>query len=255
MRWGDAVEKVLRTENRPLHYTVLARKITQQKLVDTKGKRRSLDLYSAIYSDDKWRRSKGKPTRFVIRKGVVRLVDWQKRKRESDLLRHARAEYEKVKEEFLNKLRQLSGLEFERYIEELLVQIGYDNVKRVGGSGDRGIDILCEIKQGINEVKTAVQAKNKQPHNKIGPKDIYYLRGCTERERCSQGVFITTSSFTKEAQAAALEQGQLPIMLFDADKLAELAFEHEVGVRSQAIKTYALDASFGPFRVSRLNKA
>lgn len=248
MKWSDAAETVLRTENRPLHYTLLARKIIQQKLADTKGRVRSVACYAAISSDDKWRQTKGKSPRFIIRRGIVKLAEWKRSKPKSDIFRHAQADREKIKKDLLTRLCRLAGNEFEKYLEELLVRMGYDNVDLRAGPRDEGIDLFCEMKQGINEVKTAVQAKCKQPHKKIGPKDVRYLRDVLSKFKCSQGVFITTSSFTPEAQAAAGEQGKLPIILIDGDMLAELALEHELGVNSQVIKTYAIDENFAPFR-------
>src|SRR5215471_9997389 len=82
--------------------------------------------------------------------------------------------------------------------------MGYQNVEIKGGPGDEGIDLLCEMSQGINQVKTAVQAKCKLSQNKVGPKDIRLLRDVLPKFKCSQGVLITTSSFTPIAQPFSL---------------------------------------------------
>ncbi len=252
MTWGDAAEKVLRTENRPLHYADFARKIIQQKLTHTKGRARKHSFYASISSDDKERRKKGRPPRFAVTNGIVRLTEWRKGRRKADIYGHAESHRDQTKKRLLGLLCQLDGVEFEEYLEELLVKIGYDNIVPRGRrrKHDKGIDLFCELKYGINRIKTAVQAKCKKTHNKIGPKDIYYLRECTLRDKCSQGVFITTSSFTRDAKAAAREQGMLPIRLIDGDELVDLALEHEVGATTQMIKTYEIDENFFLFRSS-----
>ena len=125
--------------------------------------------------------------------------------------------------------------------------MGYENVELRGGPSDEGINLLCEMSQGINQIKTAVQAKCKQPNKKVGPKDVRLLRDVLPKFRCSQGVLVTTSGFTKQARDAANEQGRLPIILIDSNKLAELAIEHEVGVRSEQIKVYSFDDNFDLF--------
>jgi restriction system protein len=104
--------------------------------------------------------------------------------------------------------------------------------------------LLCEMSQGINQVKTAVQAKCKQSQNKVSVKDVRLLRDVLPKFSCSQGVLITTSGFTKEAEGAATEEGRLPIILIDGDRLAELALEHEVGVKAIQLKAYVLDDDF-----------
>lgn len=103
------------------------------------------------------------------------------------------------------------------------------------------------MSQGINQVKTAAQAKCKQPQNKVGPKDVRLLRDVLPKFKCSQGVLITTSTFTMQAHDAASEEGRLPIILIDGGKRSELAIEHEVGVKSRNIRVYFLDEDFELF--------
>ena len=45
----------------------------------------------------------------------------------------------------------------------------------------------------------------------------------------TKGVFITTSSFTKNAIEYANNQANLTIILIDGDKLADLMIEYNVG--------------------------
>ena len=245
MTWNDAAEKVLRAEKKPLHYKLLTQKILEQKLLETEGKTPHLTLHASISLENKARQEKGIPPRFTVERGEVRLAAWERPA--AAIFHQARVERDRVKTELLKRLRQLSGEEFEGYIEALLVKMGYQNVEVRGGPGDEGIDLLCEMSQGINQVKTAVQSKCKQRQNKVGPNAVRLLRDVLPKFKCSQGVLITTSGFTPQAHGAASEEGRLPIILIDGDKLAELAIEHEVGVKCQEIKTYFLDQGFELF--------
>jgi restriction system protein len=144
--------------------------------------------------------------------------------------------------------RSVSGREFESYIEALLTNMGYERVEVRGGPTDEGIDLLCEMSQGINQVKTGVQAKCKQPHNKIGPNAVRLLRDVLPKFKCSQGVLITTSDFTAEAKAAASEEGRPPIILINGEKLVELSVKSEVGIKSRLVRAIAIDEEFPLFR-------
>lgn len=246
--WSDAAEKVLRKEQHPLHYKVLTQKILGQKLVQTKSKAPHIAFYASLAVDNSSRREKGVPPRFSIEKGEVSLTEWEAHKAKVAIFRHAQTERARVKDQLLRKLRQLSGGKFESYMEALLIKMGYENVELRGGPTDEGIDLFCEMSQGINQVKTAVQTKCKQKQNKVGPKDVRLLRDVLPKFKCSQGVLVTTSTFTPQAQAAATEEGRLPIILIDSNKLAELAIEHEAGIRGAEIKIYSVDDNFDLFK-------
>ena len=152
-----------------------------------------------------------------------------------------------AKKELMKKLLQLSGAKFESFIEALLIKMEYEDVEIRGGPTDEGIDLICEMSEGINQVKTGVQAKCKQPQNKIGPKDVRLLRDVLPKFKCSQGVLITTSDFTPEAKAAASEEGRQPIILIDGDKLTDLAIENGMGVKSRDFRVYFVDEEFELF--------
>ena len=179
---------------------------------------------------------------------MVSLTQWQTASSQTGLLQQVQKLRHTAKGDLLKQLVQLPGDKFESYLEALLTKMGYEEVELRGGPSDEGIDLLCQMSQGINQVKTAVQAKCKQPNKRVGPKDVRLLRDVLPRFKCSQGVLITTSEFTKDAEEAANEQGRLPIILIDGNKLAELALEHEVGVKSRQVKTYAVDDDFDLFK-------
>ena len=54
--------------------------------------------------------------------------------------------------------------------------------------------------------------------------------GALAKKSTKKGIFITTSSFTKEARAAASNLGDTRVILIDGDKLVELMNKYGTGV-------------------------
>jgi len=117
---------------------------------------------------------------------------------------------------------------------ELLGKMGYgtsDDARiRVGRSGDGGIDGIISLdKLGLEKVY--IQAKRWDPANKIGRPDVQAFFGALAGQRATKGLYITTSSFTKEAeQYAASVSGSL--ILVDGKRLVQLMIEHGLGVQT-----------------------
>ena len=64
-------------------------------------------------------------------------------------------------------------------------------------------------------------------------------------EHIQEGVFITTSGFTKEAVQFMNKQQQKNIKLIDGEFLADLLVRYEVGVLpAQSIKIYKIDTDY-----------
>lgn len=113
----------------------------------------------------------------------------------------------------------------------------------VGGSHDGGIDgIIYEDKLGLDKIY--LQAKRYGKRNTVGRKDLQAFVGAMESVQ--KGVFITTSSFTKEALAYAESQQQKSLKLIDGEKLSDLMVQYEIGIQKTArpIYLYRLDVSY-----------
>lgn len=64
-------------------------------------------------------------------------------------------------------------------------------------------------------------------------------------KKVSKGVFITTSSFTKEALKEVHEQVGKQIALIDGPMLTELMLHYGIGIRNvQTFETYEIDSAF-----------
>ncbi len=142
-----------------------------------------------------------------------------------------------LREELITALLQVSPMRFEKLILDLLTamnfgrgNVGYGRLTAI--SGDGGIDgIINEDALGLDAVY--IQAKRYSPDNKVGRPDIQRFVGSLTGESATKGVFVTTSSFSKEARDY-IDRVQQRIVLIDGDKLAQLMIAHEVGVRTRS---------------------
>ena len=88
-----------------------------------------------------------------------------------------------------------------------------------------------------------IQAKKYAPTNSVGRKEIQAFIGAMENVQ--KGVFITTSSFTREAIAFVNKQQQKSIKLIDGELLSELLVKYCVGVDiARSLELYKLDADY-----------
>jgi restriction system protein len=120
---------------------------------------------------------------------------------------------------------------FEKLVVKLLVKMGYggsiiDAGQAIGRSGDEGIDgIIKEDKLGLDVIY--IQAKRWQ--GSVGRPEIQKFVGALHGQRAKKGVFITTGSFTKDAQqyVATIDP---KVVLIDGGRLVELMIDHNLGV-------------------------
>jgi restriction system protein len=120
---------------------------------------------------------------------------------------------------------------FERLVVDLIVSMGYggsrtDAGRAVGKSGDGGIDgIVKEDRLGLDVIY--IQAKRWE--GTVGRPEIQKFVGALSGQKARKGIFITTSSFTKEAETFA-SFIDTKVILIDGAELAELLIDHGVGV-------------------------
>lgn len=135
-------------------------------------------------------------------------------------------------------LEGITPQRFERLILDLLIAMGYgggdiENGRMTKASGDGGIDgIINEDALGLDAVY--VQAKKYAPANTVGRPDIQRFVGSLTGEGASKGVFVTTSSFSREAREY-VSRIQQRVVLIDGGALAQLLVKHGVGVRERAV--------------------
>lgn len=102
-------------------------------------------------------------------------------------------------------------------------------------TGDEGIDgIIKEDKFGFNNIY--VQAK--RWNGSVGRPEIQKFLGAVAGQGGTKGLFIPTSSFTKDAIDFAKKQLQVKLILVDGKTLTNLMINYNLGV--SIVKTYEI---------------
>ena len=144
---------------------------------------------------------------------------------------------QELEAEILQTLNSCSPNLFERIVVDVLVKMGYggnrqDAGQAIGGSGDGGIDgLIKEDRLGLDTIY--IQAKKWE--GTVGRPEVQKFAGALQGMRAKKGIFITTSSFTRDAleYVAHLEN---KIVLIDGVALAKYMVDFNVGV--SLITTY-----------------
>jgi restriction system protein len=132
-------------------------------------------------------------------------------------------------------------------VVDLLVKMGYggsreDAGRAVGRSGDGGIDgIINEDRLGLDVIY--IQAK-RYTDGTVGRPEIQRFAGALQGQRARKGVFITTTSFSRDAhEYAAFIDSR--IILIDGQRLAKLMVDHGLGVSTVGVyEVKKIDADY-----------
>lgn len=140
-----------------------------------------------------------------------------------------------LEQEILSKLKTIHPSFFERVVVELLVKMGYGGSIAEAGkatryTNDEGIDgIIKEDKLGLDVIY--IQAKRWE--GTVSRPEIQKFVGALAGQRAKKGVFITTSSFSKDAVAYATQM-DVKIILIDGEDLAQYMIDYNLGVSVQS---------------------
>lgn len=148
-------------------------------------------------------------------------------------------EYELILDTILSK----TPYEFEKLVVKLLEKMGYGGkIKDAGqvtkASGDGGIDgIIKEDILGLGKIH--IQAKRYRRDLSVGREEIQKFVGALAVAQSNKGVFITTSTFTRNAiEYCANLNGNTTLVLIDGEMLAEYIYDFGLGM--QAEKTFVI---------------
>jgi restriction system protein len=145
-----------------------------------------------------------------------------------------------IEQDVLAKVKSCSPEFFERLVVKLLTAMGYggslaDAGKAIGKSGDGGVDgVIKEDKLGLEQIY--IQAK-RWDNTTVGRPEIQKFVGALHGKRARKGIFITSSTFSKDAHEYAIGL-ETKVILIDGSQLAELMFDHEVGISTES--TYVI---------------
>lgn len=146
--------------------------------------------------------------------------------------------YQRLKNELSNNLLDMllrnSPSFFEQLVVDLLVAMGYGGSRKdagqaLGKTGDGGIDgIIKEDRLGLDIIY--LQAKRYGVNNVVPVREIRDFTGSLEGHGAQKGVFITTSSFTRDGIEFVKRLQHKKIVLIDGEMLTQLMIDHNVGV-------------------------
>jgi len=141
-----------------------------------------------------------------------------------------------IEQDVLAKVKSCSPEFFERLVVKLLTAMGYggslaDAGKAIGKSGDGGVDgVIKEDRLGLEQIY--IQAK-RWDSSTVGRPEIQKFVGALHGKRARKGIFITTSTFTKEAPEYA-NGLETKVILIDGQELAKFMFDYEVGISTES---------------------
>lgn len=143
--------------------------------------------------------------------------------------------------DILERVRAMSPTAFEHLVVDVLLAMGYGGPAGRGtvtpASNDGGVDGIID-QDALGLSKIYVQAKRYAKDNVVSRPDLQNFVGAMHG-KATQGVFITSSSFTSGARGYAEDLGGgVSLVLIDGERLARLMVKYGVGV--QVARTYTI---------------
>lgn len=118
----------------------------------------------------------------------------------------------------------LSGTDFEILVQNLLKEEGYENVVKMGGAGDLGVDIIAS-KRGQNGLLHYIFQCKRWVSN-VGSDPIQRLYAERMRRGLDYAVCVTTSGYTKAGKKVAMD---LDVAIIDGEQLMQRLDKHFQG--------------------------
>jgi restriction system protein len=108
-------------------------------------------------------------------------------------------------------LQDLSPTGFEECIAQLLIDLGWTQVQRRGGSGDRGVDVIATYGDDLYLVQCKRYTKS------VAPAQVRDLVGALHIQQADRALLVTTGNFTAQGYEEARDQ---PVELWDGTILS-----------------------------------
>ena len=236
----DCAIKVLReeAEMQPMHYREITERALSHGWLVSNGLTPDASMGSQIYTDIKKCESQGRRSAFTIKKGFVGLAEWNGSPLEQQIEQYN----ENKRKELLQRVMQLTAEEFEKLVKILLTHMGFTQVEQTRLSGDHGVDVkgTLSIHDAI-KLKLAVQVKKWK--NNVQAPQIQGLRGSLRTYE--QGLFVTTSDFSKGAKAEAMRKdAHCDIALINGSQLVDNLVKYHIGITQNRYHLLELKESF-----------
>lgn len=147
-------------------------------------------------------------------------------------------EGENWKDALLKVIAKLTPDAFERLCQRVLREYGFTKVKVTGRSGDGGIDGVGVLRIKLLSFHVAFQSKRYK--GSVRAREIRDFRGSMSA-KTDKGLFITTGTFTKDAQDEAVRDAATAIDLIDGDELCLLIKELSLGTHVETVEKVIIE--------------
>jgi Restriction endonuclease len=151
-------------------------------------------------------------------------------------------EVQNWKDKLLDLILNMSPDAFERLTKRLLRESGFSQVEVTGKSGDGGIDGKGIYKIG-GLIGFNVMFQCKRWKNQVPSSEIRDFRGALQG-RADKGLFVTTSTFSRDAIKEATRDGATPIDLLDGQQLVDKLKELKLGLKIEIVENVIIDDSW-----------
>ncbi|MFC9105548.1 restriction endonuclease [Streptomyces rochei] len=108
----------------------------------------------------------------------------------------------------LDAVDVMTGTQFEELVAALCRRDGCTEVRRVGGTGDNGADVLGRLPDGRTMV---IQCKRYAPHRTVASREVRDLLGAQVHFAADMAVFVATTRFSRQAEAFAVDHHILTV--------------------------------------------
>jgi hypothetical protein len=161
----------------------------------------------------------------------------------TSLLELIRVHLEEVKSRLAQRIADLSADQFEHFVAELLTRQGYSDVRRVGGPGDRNVDIAAAYRAPSIRFPIRVQVKHRRSGPNIGPTDVAAFRDRAGGPGHTL-LMVTNVEFTDGAKETASEEGRQVVHLTDGKELINLMVDKRIGLKEGPMGVPDIDEDF-----------
>lgn len=155
-----------------------------------------------------------------------------------------RKHQKEFKESVIKLIKKINPIHFENFTKNLLEAYGFEDVEVTRFSRDGGIDGFGRMKVGLGVITVAFQCKRYSTKS-VTTKEIQEFRGSIQG-KCEQGLFFTTSQYTKNCEELMFQPGAVPIIMIDGQGIVDIMIEKKFGVEIQNVPIFinALDLTF-----------
>jgi restriction system protein len=141
------------------------------------------------------------------------------------------------RDELIDVLQGITADGFERLCQRILRESGFLKVEVTGRSGDGGIDGVGVLRIALLSFQVYFQCKKWKGN--VRAKDIRDFRGAMVG-RTDKGLFLTTGSYTPDAQKEATRDGAPAIDLIDGEHNCDLLKDLKLGVTTKMVEEVSI---------------